>query len=63
MSDSKSFQAGVRQFTYSEEGGALRIWINGRRFIPRGRQLGLPRIDAAISGAASTMPPYAITAT
>ena len=34
-SDALRFQAGVRQFTYSEEGGALKIWINGRRFIPR----------------------------
>ncbi len=42
VSDSKSFQAGVRQFTYSEEGGALRIWINGRRFIPRGGNWGFP---------------------
>ena len=39
-SDAKSFQAGVRQFTYSEDGDALRIWINGRRFIPRGGNWG-----------------------
>jgi hypothetical protein len=39
-SDSKRFQAGVRQFTYSEEGGALRIYINGRRFVPRGGNWG-----------------------
>ena len=39
-SDTKSFQAGVRQFTYSEAGGALKIWINGRRFIPRGGNWG-----------------------
>lgn len=39
-SDAKQFQAGVRQFTYSEEGGALRMWINGRRFIPRGGNWG-----------------------
>ena len=30
----------MRQFTYSEEGGALRMWINGRRFIPRGGNWG-----------------------
>ena len=42
VSDAKSFQAGVRQFTYSEEGGALRIWINGRRFIARGGNWGFP---------------------
>ena len=40
VSDEKSFQAGVRQFTYSEEGGALKIWINGRRFIPLGGNWG-----------------------
>ena len=39
-SDAKRFQAGVRQFTYSEEGGALRIFINGRRFVPRGGNWG-----------------------
>ncbi len=39
-SDTKRFQAGVRQFTYSEEGGKLRIWINGRRFVARGGNWG-----------------------
>ena len=38
--DSKAFKAGVRQMTYSEEGGALRMWINGRRFIARGGNWG-----------------------
>jgi hypothetical protein len=42
LSDDESFQAGVRQFTYSEEGGALRIWINGRRFVARGGNWGFP---------------------
>jgi beta-galactosidase/beta-glucuronidase len=40
VSDEKSFLAGVRQFTYSEEGGALRLWINGRRFVARGGNWG-----------------------
>ncbi len=40
ISDTLSFQAGVRQFTYSEEGGALRIWINGKRLVPRGGNWG-----------------------
>jgi hypothetical protein len=40
VSDARSFQAGVRQFTYSENGGALRMWINGRRFIPKGGNWG-----------------------
>ncbi len=40
VSDVKSFRSGVRQFTYSDDGGALRIFINGRRFIPRGGNWG-----------------------
>lgn len=40
VSDSKSFKAGVRQFTYSEENGALKIFVNGRRFIGRGGNWG-----------------------
>jgi beta-galactosidase/beta-glucuronidase len=42
VSDSKSFQSGVRQMTYSEEGGSLRLWVNGRRFIGRGGNWGHP---------------------
>ncbi len=38
--DKKTFQAGLRQMTYSEEGDALKIWINGRRFIARGGNWG-----------------------
>jgi beta-galactosidase/beta-glucuronidase len=41
-SDSMAFNAGIRQFTYSEEGAALRMWINGRRFVPRGGNWGFP---------------------
>ena len=41
-SDTTHFNAGVRQFTYSEDGGALKIWINGRRFIARGGNWGFP---------------------
>jgi hypothetical protein len=40
VSDTKTFQAGVRQMTYSEEGGALKIWVNGRRFVARGGNWG-----------------------
>lgn len=40
VSDRLEFKAGVREFSYSEEGGALRMWINGRRFIPRGGNWG-----------------------
>ena len=38
--DRKSFQAGIRQMTFSEEGSALRLWINGRRFVARGGNWG-----------------------
>ncbi len=41
-SDQARFQAGVRQFRSSEEGGGLRLWINGRRFIPKGGNWGFP---------------------
>jgi hypothetical protein len=40
VSDAKAFQVGIRQMSYSEEGGALRIWINGRRFVARGGNWG-----------------------
>jgi beta-galactosidase/beta-glucuronidase len=40
VSDARTFEVGVRQMSYSEEGGALRIWINGRRFVPRGGNWG-----------------------
>jgi hypothetical protein len=40
ISDTTTFQVGVRQFTYSEEGGVLKMWINGRRFIARGGNWG-----------------------
>ncbi len=41
-SDKTSFNAGVRQFTYSEDGSVLKIWINGRRFVARGGNWGFP---------------------
>ena len=42
VSDTKRFHAGIRQFTYTEDGGVLKIFINGRRFIPRGGNWGFP---------------------
>jgi hypothetical protein len=39
-SDAKTFKAGVRQFTFSFQGNTLRMWINGRRFVPRGGNWG-----------------------
>jgi Glycosyl hydrolase 2 galactose-binding domain-like/Exo-beta-D-glucosaminidase Ig-fold domain/Glycosyl hydrolases family 2/F5/8 type C domain len=38
--DVKYLRIGIRQMTYSEEGGALRIFINGRRMVPRGGNWG-----------------------
>jgi hypothetical protein len=49
-SDSKSFKTGVRQFTYSEESGTLRIWINGRRFVGRGGNWGFPETNLRYRG-------------
>jgi hypothetical protein len=49
-SDLKSFRTGVRQFTYSEEGGALKIWINGRRFVGRGGNWGFPETNLRYRG-------------
>ena len=42
VSDRKTFRAGVRRFTYSEDNHTLRIWINGRRFVGRGGSWGFP---------------------
>jgi hypothetical protein len=42
VSDVKRFKAGVRQFTFTMEGGTLRMWVNGRRFVPRGGNWGFP---------------------
>jgi hypothetical protein len=50
FSDIQSFQTGVRQFTYSEEGGTLRIWINGRRFVGRGGNWGFPETNLRFRG-------------
>jgi hypothetical protein len=38
--DRKAFKSGVRQFAYSEDNSALKIFINGRRFIARGGNWG-----------------------
>ncbi len=42
VSDQTSFQTGIRQFVYAEDAGVLKIWINGRRFIPHGGNWGFP---------------------
>ena len=40
VSDTKALKAGIRQMTYSEDDGVLKIWINGRRFVARGGNWG-----------------------
>ncbi|WP_297095689.1 discoidin domain-containing protein [uncultured Draconibacterium sp.] len=40
VSDVKEFKSGVREMNYDEENGALRLFINGRRFIGRGGNWG-----------------------
>ncbi|MBE7157527.1 MAG: discoidin domain-containing protein [Rhodospirillales bacterium] len=40
VSDRKQFKAGIRQMTATEEGGALKLFINGRRFIAKGGNWG-----------------------
>jgi hypothetical protein len=40
VSDTNSFKSGIREMAYAEDNGVLRIWINGRRFIPRGGNWG-----------------------
>ena len=39
-SDSKIFRTGIREMSYSEDGGVLKIWVNGRRFIGFGGNWG-----------------------
>jgi hypothetical protein len=45
ISDKKTFKAGIRQMTASEDGGDLRLFINGRRFIPRGGNWGFGEVN------------------
>ncbi|HNW58887.1 MAG TPA: discoidin domain-containing protein [bacterium] len=40
VSNSRAFKTGIRELSYSEEGGRLKIWINGKRFIARGGNWG-----------------------
>jgi hypothetical protein len=40
ISDAKAFKAGIRQMTFTEENRNLKLFINGRRFIPRGGNWG-----------------------
>lgn len=40
VSDEKNFKTGVREMSYKIVDGALRIWINGKRFVGRGGNWG-----------------------
>jgi beta-galactosidase/beta-glucuronidase len=42
VSDRKALKSGVREFAYNEDGGIFRMWVNGRRFVPRGGNWGFP---------------------
>lgn len=40
VSDARDFKVGIRQMTFSEDGGVLNLYVNGRRFIGRGGNWG-----------------------
>ena len=45
LSDALSFKAGIRQMTYSMEGGRLTAWINGRRVSGLGGNWGFSELN------------------
>ena len=45
MSDSLAFKAGLREFSYSTEGGRLTAWVNGRRVSGRGGNWGFSELN------------------
>lgn len=40
ISDEKSFDSGIREMSYDDAGGILKMWVNGRRFIGNGGNWG-----------------------
>jgi hypothetical protein len=50
VSDGKAFEAGVRQLTWDEKDGALRLFVNGRRLVPRGGNWGFPETNLQYRG-------------
>ena len=50
VSDRKAFKTGVRQLAYDEKDGALRIFVNGRRFVGRGGNWGFPETNLQYRG-------------
>ena len=45
VSDTKRFRSGVREMSYTTDGGVLDIWVNGRRLIGNGGNWGYPEIN------------------
>jgi hypothetical protein len=50
VSDSYSFQSGVREMAFDEENNILSLYINGRRFIGRGGNWGFPESNLNYRG-------------
>lgn len=50
VSDRAAFVTGIRQIEYADEGGKLKIYINGRRFIGRGGNWGFPESNLSYRG-------------
>jgi hypothetical protein len=47
VSDSKQIKSGVREMSYTMDGGVLDFYVNGRRLIGNGGNWGYPEIDLA----------------
>jgi hypothetical protein len=45
ISDVKKFKTGIREISFSEKKDALKVWVNGKRFIPRGGNWGFSESD------------------
>jgi hypothetical protein len=50
VSDTESFRSGVRQMSFTVEDEALRIFVNGRRVVPRGGNWGFPEANLRYRG-------------
>jgi hypothetical protein len=50
ISDSKEFKTGIRKMSYTEEGEALRIFVNGKRFVGKGGNWGFPEVNLRYRG-------------
>lgn len=50
VSDSKTLKSGVREMSYSTDGGILDLYVNGRRLICNGGNWGFPEINLNYRG-------------